>query len=88
MRYDLTNPDELYDTAVPPTWEDIMRIARNEPVLYQAVILVERGDLTREQALMAACVSLAKARNGLMRQHIDLVNRTPMPPFYIPGEPE
>jgi hypothetical protein len=37
----------------PPTWEDIERLAMHYPSAHNVVTLVERGDITREQALIS-----------------------------------
>jgi hypothetical protein len=84
-RLSLTHPDEVYATAnTPPTWDDLCAIARFDVHVWQAVRLAESGRVTREQALLALAVSLAKAKNSLMQQHVELMNRTPMPRIVFP----
>ena len=42
-------PEPLTET---PSWQDIERLAMNYPSVHLAVTRVERGDITREQALV------------------------------------
>lgn len=46
--------------AEPLTWNAVERAALMDPILYAAVTLVSRGDMTREQALMSAAVAQAR----------------------------
>ena len=39
---------------MPKTWEDVEEAALHDAVLHQAVTLVERGDLTREEAMIGS----------------------------------
>jgi hypothetical protein len=55
----------------PPEWADIERLALHYPVLHDAVTLVRRGDLTREQALIAAVFALADSFQKLFREAVD-----------------
>lgn len=55
----------------PPTWEDIERLSLHNPVLHQVVTLVQRGDLTREQALILAVFSLADSFQQLYRAEVE-----------------
>jgi hypothetical protein len=65
----------------PPTWDDIERLALHYPVLHQAVTLVRRGDLTREQALIAAVFALADAFQKLFTAEVDCRMNEPMVPY-------
>ena len=55
----------------PPTWEDIERLAQHYQVLHRAVTLVERGDWTREQALIAAIFALADAFQAVFNAEVE-----------------
>jgi len=68
----------------PPTWEDIERLSRHYPVVYQAVTMVERGDWTREQALIAVVYALAGSFSELYRAEIDRLQRESSPLLVAP----
>jgi len=65
------------------TWTDIERAALNEPILYQLVVLVERGDLTREQGLIAAVLGLVDIKSKQHEEIMKLLN-TQIPSIIIP----
>ena len=63
--------DECYPgaTAGPiPTWEDVEREARHEPVLQHMVTRVRLGHLTREQALLVTVVWLSRERRTFIER--------------------
>lgn len=71
--------------SVPATWEDIERLAIHYPVVHVAVSLVERGDWTREQALVNIVYSLADSFSRLFHAEVDR-KRCELPArFMIPG---
>jgi hypothetical protein len=64
-------------TEAKMTWEDIERAAINDVVLYQAVTLMQRGDLTREQALIMAALKLSEIRQNQHEQIVKLLSERP-----------
>ena len=54
----------------PPTWADIERLSLHYPAAHQAVVLIERGDLTREQALISLVFALADAFQKLFSAEV------------------
>ena len=50
-----------------------------EPLLYQLVAVVQRGDLTREQALIAAVLGLVAAKEMQRQAIVDLLSTRPRP---------
>jgi len=64
------------------SWRDIEEAALTEPLLYQLVTIVQRGDMTREQALIQAVLGLAMKET--QRQAIvELLNTRPPRPLII-----
>jgi hypothetical protein len=57
MKLDLYPPVTI--PPFPATWEDIERLALHYPLVHQAVSYVRRGDMTKEQALIALVFGLA-----------------------------
>ena len=55
----------------PPTWEDFERLALNYPSVHTIVTLVERGDLTREQGLVAAVYWFATAFSRQFQRELE-----------------
>ena len=55
----------------PPIWEDIERLALHYPQARNAVVLVHRGDWTREQALIALVYVFADAWSSMYRAEIE-----------------
>lgn len=43
------------------TWDDFERASLSNPLLYQAVLAVDDGRATREQALIVVAINLAEA---------------------------
>lgn len=73
----------------PPTWEDIERLALHYPAAHQAVTLVHRGDLTREQALIALTYALADAFSRLFTAEVERRMMEPANPVVmLPQTPE
>ena len=60
--------EEIPDQA---TWQDIERRALVNPMLHQAVTMVELGRLTREQALIRVALWSA---NEMIRHHDQMVD--------------
>jgi hypothetical protein len=82
-KFDLYPPVELPN--FPPTWEDIERLAMHYPVVYHAVAMVERGDWTREQALMMTVFALAQAFQKLFSAEVERKMREPRAPVLVRG---
>jgi hypothetical protein len=79
------------------TWDDIVAFAHRvpsdpleldwiAPLFHQAVTLVERGDLTREQALTALALGLGEIATTQSRRLVDEMNRRPFQPVLIPNK--
>ena len=86
---DLYPPVEL--PTFPPTWEDIERLALHYPCVYHGVAMVERGDWTREQALIMVVFALAESWRKLFQSEVDrrMLENVPMLlPGPLPGSPE
>jgi hypothetical protein len=62
---------------MPPQWRDVEVAAVHDPVLHAAVTLVERGDLTREEAMMWAALSLSAIAEGRRVQLLREINTRP-----------
>lgn len=58
------------------TWTDIEEAALTDPTLHQMVTLVERGDLTREQALILTVLAFSKSLKEWQQREVDRVNMT------------
>jgi len=61
----------------PPTWQDIERLALHHPAARVAVTLADRGDYTREQALIALVYTLTQSHSALFRAELDRRLREP-----------
>jgi hypothetical protein len=57
--------------STPPTWEDVERLALHYPSAHHAVTLVERGDMTKEQGLVALVYFFAKGFSGQFKRETD-----------------
>jgi hypothetical protein len=66
----------------PPTWEDIEQLARNYTEVRTACIMVERGELTREQALIMLVFTYADLFQRMFSAEVDRRN-CETPPIYI-----
>lgn len=60
-----------------PTWEDILRLSHHEPIAHLVATLVERGDVTREQALMIAVFALYNQKADMFRHEVNRRNMEP-----------
>lgn len=54
-----------------PEWGDVARLRRYSPHLHACVTMQERGDLTREQALILAVFLLYNAHGTLTREAVE-----------------
>lgn len=66
------------DTRVP-TMDDLYRLARTQPVVYQALMMLQRGDITQEHALIGIVLTLADQLEKANAQVIDYMRRYPEP---------
>lgn len=77
----------MYQPADPlpqtPTWDDMIRLARHSPIVHQVVTLVERGDISREEALIRLAHAQHEHFRALFDTHCDLVNITAMPYRFV-----
>lgn len=67
------------------TWRDIEEAALNEPILYQAVTLVQRGDFTQMEALIAVTLGLVEMKKQQHEQIMDLLNTRTWPHIIFPA---
>lgn len=57
--------------SFPASWADIERLALRYPAAHNIVTLVERGDMTREQALVTLVYWFAGAFSKLFKRETD-----------------
>jgi hypothetical protein len=82
--------NDLYpqvDIPERPTWEDLERLSLNFPFVRDAVTLVARGDLTREEALLRLAFATTAAWQRLFQAEVERLRREPTKPFVITQEP-
>jgi len=60
--------------AFPPTWADVEQLARDYPTARHAVVMVQRGDWTREQALIMLAFAFASAYQQMFAAEIERLN--------------
>ena len=66
---------DLAQTIDP--WRLILHQSMSCPVLHQMVTRVHRGDLTREDALMACVLFLSQERRRFMDMEVDRLKKEP-----------
>lgn len=66
-----------------PTLEDLIILSRDEPVLYRALQLHQRGDVTLVHALMAAIILMSDELKTVRGLYKDLLSRQPPDPFRV-----
>lgn len=54
------------------TWEDVEREALNDPLISHAVMMVSIGEMSREDALIAATLGLAVVNRELVEETVKL----------------
>lgn len=57
------------------TWQDLEREALNDPLISTAVMMVRVGEMSREDALIAAALGLAAINRQLIEEIIKLRER-------------
>jgi hypothetical protein len=57
------------------TWADLERQAINDPLISAAVMMVRVGEMSREDALIAATLGLAEVNRQLVEENIKLRDR-------------
>lgn len=65
------------------SWRDIEEAALTEPILYQLVALVQRGDFTREEALIHAVLGLVAMKEKQRQAIVELLETRPPRPMII-----
>lgn len=65
---DLYSPVEM---PTQPQWEDIERLSLHYPQAQQAVAMVQRGDWTREEAMVRLVYAFASAFQQLFQQEVE-----------------
>ncbi len=78
---------ELYSAIEQPevralTWDDMRRLSQVDPVARHAVTMVERGDWTREQALIVLAFTSYKQRREYHNAEVKRLSET-VPDFVI-----
>lgn len=81
MALGLYPPVEL--PASGPSWVDIERLARDYPEARNAVVMVQRGDWTREQAMAWLVLTYAAMFSRMFHDEVDRRNRTLDPIFVM-----
>jgi hypothetical protein len=61
------------------TWADVEREAMNDPLLQFAVTMVRAGEMSREEALIAAALGLAAVNRQLAEDSVKLLAERPVP---------
>ncbi len=82
----MTTPDLNWEHVIAKAMEqpsDPMVLDTTPAMFYRAVVTVERGDMTREQALIALSLQLAAVVQAQHKQLMDLINTRPMAPFLM-----
>jgi len=67
----------------PPEWADIERLGLHYPAAYHAVVMVQRGDWTREQALIALAYALADAYQKIFKAEVERRRLDPGPRQFL-----
>lgn len=57
------------------TFEELEAEALNDAVLHKFLTHYRRGDCTREEALIAACIWLSRERRKLMEENVERLMR-------------
>lgn len=73
--------NDFYPPMMPAggvaTWDDVLRLARVEPVVRAALVIADLQDSSREEALIAAIFGLYEAKRNLFNAHVQLVESLP-----------
>jgi hypothetical protein len=77
--------DDVIEAAKGKPWtEDVTRLDVTGHLFHKAVTLVEMGEMTREQAMIAVALTLAEVVQRQHDQIVDLRNTMPFAPMVIP----
>jgi hypothetical protein len=69
------------------SWRDIEDAALTEPILFQLVALVRRGDFTREEALIHAVLGLVSMKEKQRQAIVELLETRTRPLLIVrPGD--
>jgi hypothetical protein len=68
-------------------WNDVIQRSLYDPVLYRAVTLVQRGELTREEAMIVAALALSHMCQQQHDQLVEVISNQP-PQSHRVGRPE
>jgi hypothetical protein len=66
------------------TWADVLQAARDCPVLHHMCTRVERGEITREEGLIAAVLWLSGERRRLQAREVERLQNAPPSPVVFP----
>lgn len=69
-----------------PTWADIETLSLHYPQAHAAVAMVERGEWTKEEALVRLVYGFASAFQQLFQQELERRRMEPPRPFVIPRD--
>lgn len=67
------------------TFEELERESLNDAILHRFLTHYRRGDCTREEALIAACIWLSRERRRLMDEKVEAMIRS-LPPVRPPAK--
>ncbi len=85
----MTAADLNWDAVIAKAMEqqsDPMVLDTTPAMFYHAVVTVERGDLTREQALIALSLHLAAVVQAQHKQLMDWINTSPRAPYLMKAQ--
>jgi hypothetical protein len=72
---------DRWNIGAESTWRDVEELALHDPTIRQAVVLAQRGDFTRHEALIRLVVGLSVARQKQFQAAIDAMNIAPRAPW-------
>lgn len=84
MRMSLDLYPPVQEPSGLPSWEDVERLAKYYPEARNAVVMVLRGDWTREQAMAWLVLTYASMFSKMFHQEVDRRSRTFDPILVMP----
>ena len=66
----------------------IIELSAKDPIVNAVVSLWHNHEVTWEEAMMQAVISLAKARDFIEAEHLKLIQMTPPRPFIVRESPQ